>query len=153
MLIVAGILLAIVLLVAVFSILLARTVSEQVAQRQLQPSSDVATSTPTPKERSVYLDLPESFPRDFPLLLRSKITVSNESKDDWTGVFLTVASVEEARDFYRDELAKAGWSITDQSQGGGLSIIYAQKDVREAIVAIGRGEGGTTVSVTILKGL
>lgn len=137
----------------VISLLTAFLTSRIVQKRQVEPSTTVpVTLSPTQKEATIYLDLPSSFPRDFPLPGSAKVTVGRESADDWVGVFLTVESVEGVRDFYLTELPKTGWQITNQSQGGGLSIIYTNKDTREAIVAIGKGEGGITVSVTILKG-
>lgn len=112
----------------------------------------LSTISPTPAEKSVYFDLPNDFPRDFPLPTAVKVTVGNESETDWTGVFLTQEPIENISSFYLRELPNTGWKITNESSGGGLFIIYTEKEKREAIVAIGRGDEGITVSVTILKG-
>ena len=134
--------------------LLTAFLTERIGQKQKSESStkNSVTISPTQKEAGIYLDLPASFPRDFPLPQSAKVTVGKESSDDWVGVFLTTGSADTTRDFYLTELPKTGWQITNQSQGGGLAIIYTRKDKREAIVAVGKGEGGVTVSVTILKG-
>lgn len=115
--------------------------------------SQQKTEIPTPAfgERSVYLDLPQHFPKDLPLVKRGRVTAAEESESAFTAVFLTTASPSDVREFYLAELPKAGFAITNQSQGGGLTIFYSKKGEQEVVVSIGRSEEGTTVSLTILK--
>lgn len=108
--------------------------------------------TPTPKERSIYLDLPKDFPRDIPLPASARVTAKEEDDDSWKAAFLVAGESAFVRDFYLSSLPKAGWKITGQSQAAGLTIMNLNKDGREAIVAIGSTDGGTNVSLTILKG-
>jgi len=108
--------------------------------------------TPAPKERSIYLDLPKDFPRDIPLPASAKVTVKEEDGDSWKAAFLVAGEASSVRNFYLSSLPALNWKIIGQSQAAGLTIFNLNKDGREAIIAIGNTDGGTSVSLTILKG-
>lgn len=137
---------AVLILITLVAFFITRLLSEQVARNENTRLSEV---TPTP-EPPIYHDLPRTFPRDIILPSGGNVTGANESENDWTATFITPLSTDEANAFYLGELPKSGWIITNQTQGGGLTILYVKK-TREAVVVIGKSELGTTVSITILK--
>ena len=102
-------------------------------------------------ERSIYLDLPANFPKDVPLMKKVKVTAAEESDTSFTAVFSTESSPSDVRGFYEGEFEKTGFTITNQSQGAGISIYYVSKGPREAVITIGRGESSTTISITVVK--
>lgn len=146
---IAGIILIFIAVVALISSITTANISRKIADEKVAPIQ--SGLTPTPKPRSIYLDLPESFPKDMPLISRSRVSWARESSDDWSAVLLTVTPVEETTNFYVKELPANGWHITNRSAAAGLTILYVGKSTREAIIAIGRGDQGITVSITILK--
>ena len=151
MLVLTSAVLTILFVITIALVLLTRGLSQRTTKQQANNKA-AQNVTPKLKEPAIYLDLPKSFPRDMVLPPRAKVTVSDESENDWTATFLTPTPLEGTSDFYIKELPKAGWVITNQSQGGGLTILYAKKEQYETIIAIGKGDLGITVSMTILKG-
>lgn len=149
-LIVAGVILIFIIIVALISSIATVSISRKVAREKAAQQGTILP-TPKPLARSIYLDLPASFPRDIPLITRSQVTSARESKDDWSAVLLTSTPLKETTEFYLKELPATDWEITNQSTAAGLSILYVRKNAREAIIAIGRGDQGITVSITILK--
>lgn len=126
---------------------LSKKIQEKSSVSQNQPNL-----LPTLKERSIYLDLPQNFPRDIPLPQTARVTAKEEDNDSWKATFLVADNAALVRDFYLKSLASSSWKITGQSQAAGLTIINLSRDGRSAIAAIGSTDGGTSVSLTILKG-
>lgn len=146
-LIAAGVLLLFLAGIAFGASFLTGKISQSIQNQQ----SEKIRPTVTPKEKSIYHDLPESFPRDMPLLQDGKVTVGKEDNDQWVVVYSVVSPVEKVEAYYKAELPKEGWVITSKSQAAGLTIIYARKDQKKGIVVIGKGDLGIIVSITILK--
>lgn len=145
-----GILLIFLVGIAVATSILTKQVSDRLAkQKAVQNTSQIPTSVP--QESSIYLNLPKTFPKDMPLMRSFIVTATSEDANQWSASFFTTQGVSELTDYYNKELPNAGWKITNRSQGGGITVIYANKDTRDAVVAIGKGEGGMAVSLTILK--
>ena len=145
----AAVLLGFTIIVAFISSVLTATISQNVV-KQKTIKENQAIPTPT-RQRSIYLELPADFPKDIPLITGAIVMSAREGKDDWSCVLLTSLSIEEAITFYQKELASNGWKITSRSSAAGLTIFYAAKSAQNAIIAVGRGDGGVTISITILK--
>lgn len=98
-----------------------------------------------------FASLPKSFPSDFPLLAQSKITAVKDTQDEVSAVFLTSQPIDATQQYFEKAFAQSSWKITDESQAAGLTIFYLKKNTADAILTIGKGEQGTTISVTIPK--
>lgn len=146
--IVGGVVVLSLVFMIVMTLILLSNISNNVKKNRESTPMVMPTAT---SEQSVYFGLPETFPKDMPLPPRSRVTAVQESKDDQSAVFLTAVTIEAVEEFYNNQLSEKGWEITNQSQGGGITIFYVTKDGKEAIVAVGKGEAGVTVSITILK--
>lgn len=150
LLVTTGVFLVFLVGIAVATSILTKQASEKLAKQKAAQSTS-QTPTSAPQEYSIYLSLPKTFPKDMPLMRSFIVTATNEDKHQWSASFFTTLGVSELTDFYNKELPNAGWKITNRSQGGGITVIYAAKDTRDAVVAIGKGEGGMAVSLTIVK--
>lgn len=147
-LVVAGIILVFLVMIAFVASFLTQRISQNMIR---QAPIITGEPTPTPKEHAIYLNLPKSFPRDFPLPQDAKVSAAKEDATQWTAVLTTVAQIDQVSRFFTTELPHSGWAITNESRAAGLTIIYSRKGKQEALVAIGKGDGGITVSITILK--
>lgn len=143
------------LFLVVVASIIAAVVTSNLAQKTAEKASlkegIVPKVSPASQGESTYQGLPPSFPSDIPIIKKAKITAASESEVAWTVVFSTAMPISQIQGFYEGDLPNAGWNITEQSQAGGLSIIEAAKEGRKAIIAIGKGEVGPTVSITVLK--
>lgn len=149
-LVVAGIMLALLIIVAFLASLLTQRITQRFSNKTPIGKESI-TLAPKPNERAIYLDLPASFPKDMPLPQDVKVTFASDDSTGLKATLVTTTPLEEMGDFYATEFPRSGWTITSQSQAAGLTIIYAKKKKQETIVVIGKGDGGITISVTILK--
>lgn len=145
---IVGVIILIFLVVIAF---VASVLTQRISQNMPRQASTTITPVPTQIERSVYLDLPASFPRDMPLPQGVKVTLATDDSTGLKATLVTPSPLEEVADFYATQFPRSGWTITSQSQAAGLTLIYAKKKNLEAIVLIGRGDQGVTVSITIPK--
>lgn len=95
--------------------------------------------------------LPQDFPTDMPVIPQSKVTVASDEDNQVNVVLLTAMGVDDVYQFYLDELPKKGWEISNESKAAGLTILYADKSLRRAIITIGKSDLGITVSLTLSK--
>lgn len=98
--------------------------------------------------------LPASFPKDFPVYPKAKLTSSWYSKTDkGNGVSVaweTSDSVNKVAEFYKDKLAKDGWKVSNSFDGEGSSTISFEKETSSGFVGIAAtSEGKTMISVTL----
>lgn len=148
MLVISAIMLVFLIIVVILVTVITRNITKQAATRSAPVSSQ---PTPVQLEKSIYLDLPGNFPKDLPLPKQVKVTVSGEDEVTRNAVLSTAANLDDIVSFYLKELPGTGWEITNQTQAGGLTIIYTAKENREVIIAIGKGEEGVAISITVLK--
>lgn len=149
-LLISAILVAFLLIIVISVAIFTRNISKGIDNGKNGPDTNNVLA-PTQSVRSIYLDLPQTFPRDLPLPKLAKVTVASADEQTWNAVLSTNAALDETVSFYRKELPNTGWEITSQPQAAGITIFYAEKQGKEAIIAVGKGDHGNTVSITILK--
>jgi hypothetical protein len=103
------------------------------------------------------LDVPDSYPDDFPLY-KGEVTGSS-SLTTGDGSMVTVAvgtddSLETIRAFFEEEFGNEGWNVVftnEMTEGGVTTVNYAvEKSGRNATVAISSEDGQTTVTHTVV---
>jgi hypothetical protein len=99
-------------------------------------------------------ELPEDFPKDFPIYPGAKLTSSWTAQGEETRgvsiVWETQDSPEEVSDYFKNQLELSGWKITSSfSQGGSVNYSF-EKDNVSGFIGIARAEEGkTTLSLTL----
>lgn len=99
-------------------------------------------------------DMPESFPKDFPVYsgatLKSSFTATGEDTKGTSVVWETGDGVDKVSDFYKSELAKKGWKIVSTFEQEGTTTLTFEKEGVGGFLGIAKGEGGkTAISVTV----
>jgi len=98
-------------------------------------------------------ELPEDFPKDFPVYKNSKL-MSSWSSSDQEGSGTSVIwesedSLEKVADFYKTELAKTGWTVTSTfSQSDETSVFSFEKGDLDGVLGIAKAEDKINISVT-----
>jgi hypothetical protein len=99
-------------------------------------------------------DLPEGFPKDFPVYPQSTL------EDSWTAlgnstkgisvIWVTKGAVKDVYDFYKENLQKGGWEISSEYSQEESSTVTFEKENISGFVGITKGEGAKTlISVTM----
>ncbi len=101
-------------------------------------------------------ELPEHWPDDIPVFPNAKITSSVEGAGVANMIMVvleTNKAVSEAKDFYKAELPKQGWEITNEVEAGETFILTASKDARAVSVTVSKNadadSGKTIISVNV----
>ncbi len=99
-------------------------------------------------------DLPESFPKDFPVYsgakLVSSFSASGEGGDGVSVVWETGDSFDKVTDFYKKKLQEDGWKVESTFEQKDSFTSSFKKGEVEGFIGITLGEGGkATISVTI----
>jgi hypothetical protein len=92
--------------------------------------------------------IPEGFPSDVPVYPGAKPGSSMTMPG--LGVFATFESsdaVAKIVEHYRSELTKAGWSVTDSADGGGIDATKSDRSVQ--MRARQSEQGGTEIAVNV----
>jgi hypothetical protein len=117
------------------------------------PVASPAQAPEGPKVESRYTgeqQPPVGLPDDVPLYAQATPISSMASPDRGTIVNLrSTDSAEQVFAWYRDELAKRGWTIATQSGAGAQHLLTATKDTRKASVLITTG-AATQILLTVL---
>lgn len=99
-------------------------------------------------------DLPESFPKDFPVYTGAKLVSSFSAKgDEGDGVSVvweTGDSFDKVTDFYKKKLQEDGWKVESTFEQKDSFTSSFKKGEVEGFIGVTIGEGGkVTISVTI----
>jgi len=99
-------------------------------------------------------DLPESFPKDFPVYAGAKLvnsfSSSGEEGDGVSVVWEVSDSFDKVSDFYKKNLPEGGWKVESTfEQKDSLTSSFSKEEVG-GFIGVTIGEGGkVTISVTI----
>lgn len=97
-------------------------------------------------------DVPENWPEDVTVYADATVQYS-ASVNPTTGdagmvlVMTTTDSVSAVSEFYKDELASAGWNLEGTMQGGGMTIMGGSKDNRQVSVMVSEADGMTSITL------
>lgn len=98
-------------------------------------------------------ELPEGFPKDFPIYKGSKLiskwSSTAEENEGMSIVLETGDSVSKVSDYYKAELEKTGWSITSTFSQDDSVVFSFEKGEKEGILGITKAEEKTSISITI----
>lgn len=97
----------------------------------------------------VNLSLPKGFPKDVPILNKASIYATQDSEDGTITVnYMVEQSVTEVLNYYKKELPRKGWSISDEESVFIFSTLSAQKGNKLLQVSV-LGDN-TVANVTLL---
>lgn len=103
---------------------------------------------------SMGKDLPKDWPSDVPSYAGATVSyaASTNQPQDTSGmalVLLTQDSSADVQAFYEAELKSSGWDITNTMQGGGSTIMTAEKDGRTLSLVIAESDGQTGITLAV----
>ena len=96
-------------------------------------------------------ELPENFPKDFPIYENAKL-ISKWSSEDQEGSGLSLMwetddTLDKVSDFYESQFEKNGWNITSTFKQEDSTVFSAEKDSQEALLGIAVVEEKLNISV------
>ena len=96
-------------------------------------------------------EVPKSFPSDITVYPGAKVVGTAETSTDVSLQLKTGDSVSKAYDFYKDDLAKNGWTISSSATYSGSSLVMAQKGSKlvTLTVATDESDNKTTISMMV----
>lgn len=100
--------------------------------------------------------LPDDFPTDFPIYENAKVSTVYRSEAGgqvrFSVTFELSDSWQDAKDFYKEELPKSGYTIAASSETQDGAMLYLKKGGQDAgLVAFGEAEGNDNLTVTLVK--
>lgn len=102
-------------------------------------------------------EVPDSFPKDFPLYKNAKVTSSlaGSQAGNSNGFWLTL-STPDTKDavlaFYKTELAKNGWSIDSTFTANDMTTQSVKKGTMKGTVAVGKSSSDEETQIAIILG-
>ena len=113
------------------------------------PTTPTSVSVPGGGTASVGA-LSADFPKDVPVYTGAAVVSSSTAGGVVGAVLNTTDAIDKVSAFYKDELAKNGWSTPQVMSAGGNTIIRATKEKRQAAITISKDtEGKTSVSIGV----
>jgi cytoskeletal protein RodZ len=120
----------------------------------LEPNE--GTPTPTASESQgepgqvIGTDIPEKFPKDFPLYPESSVGYASSNNENGELAVNFEAEVSNARviEFYKKELPEKGWKIIQEITIFGHSFVASKGDLRAGVIILG-DQTATTYVVTL----
>jgi hypothetical protein len=97
-------------------------------------------------------EIPEGFPKDVPIYPDAKVVGSMLAGGRGMVTLQTGDDPGKAASFYRENLAKEGWSIVSEMNLGGQQVLAVEKGDRNGAVQISREGSHTNILVTIGMG-
>jgi len=98
-------------------------------------------------------ELPEGFPKDFPVYPGAKVvssfTANTDGKDGMSVVWETGDSVEAVSGFYKSNLVANGWKVSATFEQGDSTTTSFEKEGWGGFMGITSTEGKTTISATV----
>lgn len=153
--------LAIWLVMQTMSGFMGRKMVESIIERSADGEADVdmnsdGTMDVTTKEGtfSTGNSVPKEWPKDVPTYAGASVTYSasanqNEGKSGMALILATDDSSAEVKTFYETKLKAEGWTLTNTLQGGGSTIITAEKDGRQLSLVISEADGKTGITLGV----
>jgi hypothetical protein len=109
------------------------------------PTTTTPTSVSVPGGGTASTgSLPADFPKDVPVYEGASVTSASTTGGVAGAVLMTSDAPDKVSAFYKDELAKQGWSKPQAIDMSGTSTITATKDKRRVSVAITKAQDGKT---------
>ena len=94
--------------------------------------------------------VPIGFPSNISIYKGATITQSVESELGVSIIAETKDSVTKVADFYKTDLPKEGWKITESTSVSGSAALTAEQGSKRAIVVIAPGsEGKINISISV----
>ncbi len=97
-------------------------------------------------------ELPDEFPKDFPIYTGAKLTSSwttdGESGKGVSVVWETTDSADKVQAFYKDKLPKSGWKIDNEFAQESMQTISFEKDNISGFIGLTKAEQKLTISAT-----
>ncbi|OGM16591.1 hypothetical protein A2V55_00510 [Candidatus Woesebacteria bacterium RBG_19FT_COMBO_37_29] len=101
------------------------------------------------------INLPDNFPKDFPVFEKSTLMAANSNKDKIEGmsaIWEATSTVGEVLAFYQNNLLSNGWKVNVESQEENFVTISVVKDNISGFIAISKGEENKVV-ISVALGL
>ena len=99
------------------------------------------------------INLPENFPKDFPVFEQSTLMAANSNKDKIEGmsaIWETTSTVREVTSFFQNSLITNGWKADTLAQEENFVTISVAKDNISGFMAITKGkENKVVISVAL----
>lgn len=97
-------------------------------------------------------NLPDGFPKDFPIYTGAKLTSSwttnGESGKGISVVWETTDSADKVQAFYKDKLPQSGWKIDNEFAQESMQTISFEKDNVSGFIGLTESNQKLTISVT-----
>jgi hypothetical protein len=93
--------------------------------------------------------LPDEFPKDVPILKNATLKATVSQGDRMIVQLHTTSSIAEAENFYLTTLKKEGWTVTEPSYTGDMTIVSAKKGNTLCGVTIAKEGKGTLIRLAI----
>lgn len=102
-------------------------------------------------------EVPDTFPKDFPLYPGAKVTssLSGEQSGKSNGFWLTMTSQDSADKvlaFYKTELAKNGWTIESTFTANDMTNQTVKKGTWSGSLSVGKNSGSDETQIVIILG-
>ena len=98
-------------------------------------------------------ELPEGFPKDFPVYPGAKVvssfTANTDGKDGMSVAWETGDSVEAVSGFYKSNLVTNGWKVSATFEQGDSTTTSFEKEGWGGFMGVTSTEGKTTISATV----
>ena len=122
------------------------------------PAPAVDDAAPDAPVEFTAVDLPGDFPEDFPTPPDAVVT-SATAESDGTGVLATATIMRRADpleqfQWYKDALAGAGWSVTNEAATDDVRMLHAEQGESYTDLLVSphvRGDGWVETSATVWK--
>ncbi len=99
------------------------------------------------------VELPDNYPNDVPVYKNAKILSSITSKTDQVDTMTVTLqsddSLNDVAQFYKDQLPKNGFSITNQREDKSIAVLSANKDDRTVSIVASRNNDKTSIGINI----
>jgi hypothetical protein len=129
------------------------TKTENAAPAPAKPAAPTTpTNVSTPAGNVATGSLPADFPKDIPIYTGAGITSASTTGGTVGAVLTTSDDPAKVASFYKDELAKNGWSKPQAVDMAGTSSISATKEKRRIGVGITKSQDGkTNISIGVTQ--
>lgn len=98
-------------------------------------------------------ELPENFPKDFPIYPGAKLagswTASSEETEGVSLIWETSDSINKVTDYYKEKLTELGWESSFTSETEDSMTLMFEKDDTSGFVGITTEDSKTVISLTL----
>ena len=96
-----------------------------------------------------HAEIPDGFPKDVPIYPGTDVIGGMVAGEGGMVTLQTSDDIEKVAAFYRENLAKEGWTLGPEMDLGSQRVLPVEKEGRNAAVQIAREANATTIVVTI----